>query len=137
MSLHGRDKSLCRCSCHLTCQHLLVILCTTTDIGLPFCQLPAPSHTLCSSVLLLKHLNYKMIPNVGIEHGLALPLLYSGLYSLSSVQAVPYSREFKQKYDYFRKKLKKPVSSGFKTQICLVFVGFHWGNVCITMPGQS
>uniref|UniRef100_A0A8C2XD35 HECT-type E3 ubiquitin transferase n=1 Tax=Cyclopterus lumpus TaxID=8103 RepID=A0A8C2XD35_CYCLU len=25
-----------------------------------------------------------------------------------SVQAVPYSREFKQKYDYFRKKLKKP-----------------------------
>lgn len=25
-------------------------------------------------------------------------------------QAVPYSREFKQKYDYFRKKLKKPVS---------------------------
>lgn len=28
---------------------------------------------------------------------------------LLSVQAVPYSREFKQKYDYFRKKLKKPV----------------------------
>lgn len=26
-----------------------------------------------------------------------------------SLQAVPYSREFKQKYDYFRKKLKKPV----------------------------
>lgn len=26
-------------------------------------------------------------------------------------QAVPYSREFKQKYDYFRKKLKKPVSN--------------------------
>lgn len=25
------------------------------------------------------------------------------------MQAVPYSREFKQKYDYFRKKLKKPV----------------------------
>lgn len=30
------------------------------------------------------------------------------VYDLS-VQAVPYSREFKQKYDYFRKKLKKPV----------------------------
>lgn len=29
--------------------------------------------------------------------------------TLSSLQAVPYSREFKQKYDYFRKKLKKPV----------------------------
>lgn len=26
-------------------------------------------------------------------------------------QAVPYSRDYKQKYDYFRKKLKKPVSN--------------------------
>lgn len=24
-------------------------------------------------------------------------------------QAVPYSRDYKQKYDYFRKKLKRPV----------------------------
>lgn len=31
-----------------------------------------------------------------------------------SVQAVPYSREFKQKYDYFRKKLKKPVRAKFQ-----------------------
>lgn len=25
------DKSLCQCSCHLKCQHLCVILCTTSD----------------------------------------------------------------------------------------------------------
>lgn len=29
---------------------------------------------------------------------------------LDWLQAVPYSRDYKQKYDYFRKKLKKPVS---------------------------
>lgn len=39
------------------------------------------------------------------------------------MQAVPYSREFKQKYDYFRKKLKKPVRTVFPFKhICLVFV---------------
>lgn len=33
--------------------------------------------------------------------------------------AVPYSREFKQKYDYFRKKLKKPVSSQVFRKRCV------------------
>lgn len=47
---------------------------------------------------------------------------------LLSVQAVPYSREFKQKYDYFRKKLKKPVRifpllNGF---LGFVFWGEWW-----------
>lgn len=36
------------------------------------------------------------------------------VWGLLSVQAVPYSREFKQKYDYFRKKLKKPVRPKFQ-----------------------
>lgn len=35
---------------------------------------------------------------------------WNDVSSCCSQQAVPYSREFKQKYDYFRKKLKKPVS---------------------------
>lgn len=30
-------------------------------------------------------------------------------------QAVPYSRDYKQKYEYFRKKLKKPVSVSSST----------------------
>lgn len=30
--------------------------------------------------------------------------------ALGCLQAVPYSRDYKQKYEYFRKKLKKPVS---------------------------
>uniref|UniRef100_A0A8C9YB43 HECT-type E3 ubiquitin transferase n=1 Tax=Sander lucioperca TaxID=283035 RepID=A0A8C9YB43_SANLU len=36
------------------------------------------------------------------------PMFITELCCLMSVQVVPYSREFKQKYDYFRKKLKKP-----------------------------
>ena len=39
---------------------------------------------------------------MSFTHYLTFPIM---LFS----QAVPYSREFKQKYDYFRKKLKKPV----------------------------
>lgn len=31
------------------------------------------------------------------------------------IQAVPYSRDYKQKYEYFRKKLKKPVSVSSST----------------------
>lgn len=43
-----------------------------------------------------------------------------------SVQAVPYSREFKQKYDYFRKKLKKPVRISFSLK--WVSGVFLWGK---------
>lgn len=42
--------------------------------------------------------------------------------SLCSQQAVPYSREFKQKYDYFRKKLKKPVSRTYLTGYSIVLL---------------
>lgn len=60
-----------------------------------------------------------------------------------SLQAVPYSREFKQKYDYFRKKLKKPVSrtsrgcrahlpapQGLKEEAELEFDGFLNKKLC-------
>jgi hypothetical protein len=36
--------------------------------------------------------------------------LFSDGYIPCSFQAVPYSRDYKQKYDYFRSKLRKPVS---------------------------
>uniref|UniRef100_A0A3B4CYM8 HECT-type E3 ubiquitin transferase n=1 Tax=Pygocentrus nattereri TaxID=42514 RepID=A0A3B4CYM8_PYGNA len=41
-----------------------------------------------------------------------------------SPQAVPYSREFKQKYDYFRKKLKKPADIPNRFEMKL-----HRGNI--------
>lgn len=48
------------------------------------------------------------------------------------MQAVPYSREFKQKYDYFRKKLKKPVRSDFSKYI-YPFLGLCvWGHFLFT-----
>lgn len=41
------------------------------------------------------------------------------------LQAVPYSREFKQKYDYFRKKLKKPVSNQLLDKLCVLLCSRH------------
>lgn len=43
----------------------------------------------------------------------------------SLLQAVPYSREFKQKYDYFRKKLKKPVSNQLLDTLCVLLCSYH------------
>lgn len=39
--------------------------------------------------------------------------------ALGCLQAVPYSRDYKQKYEYFRKKLKKPVSVSILCHIYL------------------
>lgn len=48
VTLYNKDKSFCHCGCRLTCRHLHVILCTTSDTVLLHCQLHYLSYTLCS-----------------------------------------------------------------------------------------
>jgi hypothetical protein len=60
------------------------------------------------------------------EFWLSIHKISSILFALSVYkfvfQAVPYSREFKQKYDYFRKKLKKPVSNHLFQKCCALVI---------------
>lgn len=48
------------------------------------------------------------------------------------IQAVPYSRDYKQKYEYFRKKLKKPVSvsSSTVTSAYMHAYSFYSASLC-------
>lgn len=99
VSLYDKDKSLCRCL--LTCRHLCVIVCMY--------------HFRCS-----KPSSLRAPPG---RHSVGFRSVSKGIFSwllsvyfFFSLQAVPYSREFKQKYDYFRKKLKKPVRKRIYTK---------------------
>lgn len=106
LSLCNKDKPLGVCGCHLTCQHRHVSTGASTDAFAPPC-----SSTTCCSVFSFWVFSFSC-GQISVSQGYC-PVLYHVLTLICvcvCVQAVPYSREFKQKYDYFRKKLKKPVS---------------------------
>lgn len=100
VSLYNQDKPPRQH--HSAYQHPCPILCTTSDTVSGWWQL-----WMCGAVLILMS---QVQPVWKVCDSFAWDLL--------SVQAVPYSREFKQKYDYFRKKLKKPVRPKFQFYAC-------------------
>lgn len=95
LSLYTQDESLCQH--HSTYQHPCSILCATSDTV--SCWRPQMHTAVLTLVSRVRPLFEKSMTCV---------------CGICCLQAVPYSREFKQKYDYFRKKLKKPVRPTFQ-----------------------